>query len=71
MDRSHWLQKEFEMLTLPAHPTSDLKITIVRILRMHLVSVVPVMSKSTLNPSVQLSQAGSYSANSLGLNSLC
>lgn len=62
MDRSHCLQKEFEMLAMPAHPTSDLKVTIVRVLRMHLVSVVPGMhSKQTLNPSAQPSQAGKLS----------
>lgn len=43
MDGSHWLQNEFEMLTMPAHPTSDLKITVVRVLRTHLIPVVPVI----------------------------
>lgn len=47
---------------MPAHPTSDLKVTIVRVLRMHLVSMIPVMhSKQTLNLSVQPSQAGKLS----------
>lgn len=66
MDRFHWLQMEFEMQTMPAHPTSDLKVTAVRVLRMQSCFCGSSDALQTRNPSAQPSLAGSYSSNSLG-----
>lgn len=66
MNRPLWLQKEFEMLKMLAHPTSDLMITVVMVLKTYCVPVVPLMHFRHLTPAFSLARLAPIWAHSLG-----
>lgn len=60
MDRRCPFQKELEMLKMLPHPTSDLKITVLMVLKNVLCLCGPPDALRRPNLSIQPSQAGSY-----------